>query len=592
MLVELGHWALWCAALIATLGSCNTPRTRAQTTTACLLCILLATTTLSHALMALDWSVRYVAEHTHSTLPLAYRFAALWSAHEGSMLLWVLVCSLWCWALVHHHNHRLPEELLTWATRFALWLLAAFLFFVLLTSNPFERLLPIPPQEGLDLNPLLQDAALMIHPPLLYLGYLGFLLPCALAAAALKTPQWRNQAMEAMTPWTRLSWAFLTLGIALGSFWAYYELGWGGWWFWDPVENASLMPWLCGLLLMHSNKHARNHPAWVLFLALLTFSFSVMGTFLVRSGVISSVHSFASDSTRGLWLLLIWTILSVTTLSAWLVRLKQGHLQGHKGSAQLTTWVAFETLLFLMLVVIAAGTLYPLLHEALYQEELSVGAPYFNEALRPFAMLLLVGMGVVPFWSTKKTHLLGLAGALLGVLLLQGSAQAVWWTLLAWTALMHLTHLAQKQRLWMMLGHLGLFVSLTGMSLDAFYATHKVAHMSVGEQLVVAGAPVRLIAVWDEPGEAFDTQKAELQVGPYVMRPERRAYHARGIMTSEVALKATLTHDWYVALGGTTDEGRLMVRIQKHPGVRLIWLGALVMALGALGACCATRKRP
>ncbi|MDZ5460955.1 heme lyase CcmF/NrfE family subunit [Azohydromonas lata] len=583
-------------------------------------CALLALSLagLAWSFVALDFSVRYVANHSHSTLPLAYRVAAVWGSHEGSMLLWLLVLALWG-AAVARFSRSLP-------TLFALRLLgglgllvAAFGLYVLLASSPFTRLLP-PPADGADLNALLQDPAMVVHPPALYLGYVGFAVPFAFALAVLWERELQPQWARWLRPWVLVSWALLSLGIGLGSAWAYYVLGWGGWWFWDPVENAALLPWLVGTALLHVLAVAQRRggqTAAVLLLCIGGFALALVGTFIVRSGVVTSVHAFASDPRRGLFILALVAALIGGALALWALRPPRA------AAATAHALLSRETLLLsnLLLMAVAAAsvllaTLYPMALEALGGARISVGAPYFEAVMLPLLAPAVFLMGAAPFaaWGRAAArplaHRLRWAAAASAVA--AGAAMALLghWSplfglglwLAGWifaTTLQQVLHQPRAGRAaWgMRLAHLGVGVFVLGVCAVKGLEVERELPLAVGDGAALGPYRVQLLAVQPLQGVNHDGVQARVEVwrGTELvaqLSPQRRAFRAQDQTLAVPAIDRSPWRDLYVALGDPLGAGRWAVRLQLKPMVNWIWAGVLLMALGgALAALDAQYRR-
>lgn len=577
-----------------------------------LLMVAIAYGLLTWAFLQHDFSVAYVATNSNSLLPRAYQFTAVWSAHEGSLLLWVLFLCIWT-ALVARFSRSLPAPVIARVLAVLGMVALGFIAFTLFTSNPFERLLP-GADEGRDMNPLLQDVGMIFHPPLLYTGYVGFAVAFAFAIAALIDGRIDAQWMRWARPWTNIAWAFLTLGIALGSFWAYYELGWGGWWFWDPVENASFMPWLVGTALLHSQAVTEKRGTfrgWTLLLAIAAFSLSLLGTFLTRSGVITSVHAFASDPQRGLFILALLVIVIGGSLLLYALRApKMETGQPFAASSRETFLLANNLLLTAAAAMILLGTLYPLFAEALDLGKISVGPPYFGllfvllmaplVALVPFGPLtrwqredigrplrwlapwaaLAAVAGVITFFAwpngTAKTAF-GIAGA---VWMLAGTARFVWSRLTSngsrFTA----------EMLGMVLAHAGIGIFVAGVFLTESTSIEKDVAAKPGQSFELRGHDFLFQGVEKHPGPNFIADRGTVVVSRdgrevAVMHPEKRAYASGGQVMTEAALDGGLSRDLYVALGEPLDQdGTWALRLYVKPFIRLIWLGALFMALG------------
>jgi cytochrome c-type biogenesis protein CcmF len=577
---------------------------------------------LTWAFIVQDFSVEYVARNSNSSLPMHYRVSAVWGSHEGSLLLWEWILCLWTFA-VALFSKGLPDAFRARTLAILGWVSCGFLLFVIVTSNPFTRLLPAA-ADGLDLNPLLQDPGLIIHPPMLYMGYVGFSVAFAFAVAALLGKQVDRDWVRWSRPWTHVAWAFLTLGIALGSWWAYYELGWGGWWFWDPVENASFMPWLVGTALLHSQAVTEKRGTfrnWTPLLAISAFSLCLLGTFLVRSGVLTSVHAFASDPTRGVFILAYLAVVVGGSLLLFAIR-APSMVQGSNFAG-----VSRETLLLinnLMLTVIAAmvltGTLYPLLLDALDAGKISVGPPYFGLmfALLLIPIALALPVGFYSRWQNDSLRriardLLGpaviamLTGILVAVTLptaggwgIAGSAAAGW--VIASTLQYYVRRLRGERKpgrseTGMVLAHLGVGVFLIGASLTNPVSQEKHLRMEAGDSFEMAGYNFVFEGTRVVEGPNFNADRGEFVVfrdGKEIERmyPEKRQYRSGQVMT-EAALDPGLTRDLYVSLGEPLDAmGRAWaVRIYHKPFVRFIWMGALLMTFGGFLAASDKRYR-
>jgi cytochrome c-type biogenesis protein CcmF len=583
---------------------------------------------LTYAFMVDDFSVAYVAHNSNSALPWYYKFSAVWGAHEGSLLLWAFILAGWTFA-VAVFSRQLPEDMLARVLGVMGLISIGFLLFLIVTSNPFERLLPQVPVDGRDLNPLLQDFGLIVHPPMLYMGYVGFSVAFAFAIAALLGGRLDAAWARWSRPWTLVAWAFLGLGIALGSWWAYYELGWGGWWFWDPVENASFMPWLVGTALIHSLAVTEKRgvfKSWTVLLAIAAFSLSLLGTFLVRSGVLTSVHAFATDPERGVFILVF--LLMVVGGSLTLFALRAPVVKSQVGFG---LW-SRETLLLvnnLLLVVATAmillGTLYPLLLDALSGAKLSVGPPYFNAMFVPLigALMVTLGVGILVRW--KDTPLKWLLGMLTPVLItsvvLGGLGSLLFgdfnWAVLAvsllaaWVAIASIRDLLDKTRhkgllkgmrslapsYWgMHLAHLGLAVCAIGVVLTSHQSAERDLRLAPGESLSLGGYEFVFEGAVHHEGPNFTSDKATIRVLDgdkqiATLHPEKRLYTVQQMPMTEAGIDAGFTRDLYVALGEPLGDGAWAVRVHIKPFVRWIWLGALMMGLGGVLAASDRRYR-
>lgn len=583
---------------------------------------------LTWAFISDDFSVAYVASNSNSALPWYYKFSAVWGAHEGSLLLWALILGGWTFA-VSVFSRQLPEVMLARVLGVMGMISIGFLSFLIITSNPFKRLLPNMPADGNDLNPLLQDFGLIVHPPMLYMGYVGFSVAFAFAIAALLGGRLDAAWARWSRPWTIIAWAFLSVGIVLGSWWAYYELGWGGWWFWDPVENASFMPWLVGTALIHSLAVTEKRgvfKSWTVLLAIAAFSLSLLGTFLVRSGVLTSVHAFAADPERGVFIL--GFLLAVVGSSLTLFAIRAPVVKSQVGFA---LW-SRETLLLvnnLVLVVTAAmillGTLYPLVLDALSGAKLSVGPPYFNALFLPLMALLMVviAVGVLVRWKdTPVKWLVGMLGpVLVGSLVLGVLAAFVLgdfhWAVLAvgclsaWVLLAGVRDLLDKTRhkgllkgarsltrsYWgMQLAHAGIAVCALGVVLSSQYSAERDLRLSPGESVELGGYRFVFEGAAHHEGPNFTSDKGTVRVLDgdrqiAVLHPEKRLYTVQQSMMTEAGIDAGFTRDLYVALGESLGDGAWAVRVHVKPFVRWIWLGGLLMGLGGVLAAFDPRYR-
>jgi cytochrome c-type biogenesis protein CcmF len=578
---------------------------------------------LLQAFISNDFSVLYVAEHSNSHLPIQYRIAAIWGGHEGSLLLWSLLLTLWTIAVALFSKH-LPEEMVARVIGVMGLISVGFLLFMLFTSNPFDRLLPAAP-DGRDLTPLLQDPGLVIHPPMLYMGYVGFSVAFAFALSALLGGELDATWARWSRPWTTVAWVFMTLGIALGSWWAYYELGWGGWWFWDPVENASFMPWLVGTALIHSLAVTEKRGAfksWTVLLAIAAFSLSLLGTFLVRSGVLTSVHAFATDPKRGIFILSFLVVVIGASLLLFAWRAPKIGLGGKfdiisRESMLLTN----NVLLSVASASVFLGTLYPLFMDALGFGKLSVGSPYFNTVFVPLMVPLIIMMGLGPIARWKQASLPDIwvrvrwafAASLLIALLLPVILGA-WTPLIAmgfmlafWvitTALLDLRkRLGKKgsliQRIkgqslsyyGMQLAHLGIAVFVIGVTMVKGYETERDVRMEVGDTVEAGGYVFRFDGVDELEGPNYHAARGHVAItknGKIIgeLNPEKRNYNASGMPMTEAAIESGLLGDLYVSLGEPIPDsnGAWAVRVYVKPFVDWIWIGCLLMALGGVFA--------
>ena len=567
---------------------------------------------LTWAFVSQDFSVKYVADNSNSLLPMVYRYTAVWGSHEGSLLLWTLILACWN-AAVALFSRRLPQPVVARVLGVLGIVGFGFVAFLIFTSNPFIRLLPAA-AEGHDLNPLLQDPGMIIHPPMQYVGWAGFSVPFAFAIAALLDGKVDARWLRWTRPWTNVAWAFLTVGIGLGSWWAYYELGWGGWWFWDPVENAAFMPWLVGAALIHSQavtEKRGSFAGWTLLLAIAAFSLSLIGTFLVRSGVLTSVHAFAADPSRGLFILIFLSV--VIGGSLLLYALRAGKLApgaGFQPASRETLLLLNNLLLASACAMILLGTLYPLLADALEMGKISVGPPYFGLL---FLVLMTPLVALVPFgpltrWQRDQPSrvmallwpwlLLALA---LGVLAFFTAPQGPWksalgvagaaWVILgtlrfAWDRLRNSGRMTAE--MWgMVLAHVGIGVFLAGALLVEARNVQKEVALQPGQSLQVGNLQFVFLGVDRARGPNYDSDRGHVRVlrdgrELATLNPEKRAYAAGGQVMTEADIRPGLAGDIYVALGESLGDGAWAVRVHIKPFVRWIWLGALLMALGGL----------
>ena len=584
---------------------------------------------LTNAFVQHDFSLLYVAQNSNSALPLPYRISAVWGAHEGSLLLWVFILSAWAFA-VTVFDSALPEEFVGLVLAAMAAVSIGFLLFMLFTSNPFERLLEVP-TDGADLNPLLQDPGLIIHPPLLYMGYVGTAVAFGFAIATLI--QGRLSAISArwIRPWVVASWCFLTIGIALGSWWAYYELGWGGWWFWDPVENASFMPWLLGTALIHSiavTEKRGSFKNWTLLLAIATFALSLLGTFLVRSGVLTSVHAFATDPARGVFILALFAVLigGSLILYAWRGPATFGG-NAFSGASRETFLLINSVLLAIATATVLLGTLFPLAHEALGLGKISVGPPYFNLVFSLVMTPLVIALAFGQFarWKSDSLRRLsanfvyGLSGAVvvsvasyftlggnqfllagfgvfLGALIVATCCKGIW------DRCAGRTHTAL--RIWRLprafkgqiLAHVGFAMTLIGATVTSFYAVDEHIKMTPKDSQTIGQYEFSFVGLRNFEGPNYRATEAHFIVKDGKKKiaelyPQKRLYHVRNMPMTEAGILPGFTRDLYVSLGEPLDDGAWSVRVHFKPLVRWIWLGAVLMALGGLIALSDPRLR-
>lgn len=557
-----------------------------------------------------DFSIKYVANHSHTDLPLIFKVSAVWGAHEGSLLLWAWVLTVWSAVAAYKARHFEAHFSLNFMGILGLISLG-FLLFLLLTSSPFERLLTVPLQ-GRSLNPLLQDIGLAIHPPILYMGYVGLAIPFAFALAILLKGQFTPNLAAWLRNWVLVAWAFLTLGIAIGSWWAYYELGWGGWWFWDPVENASLLPWIVATALIHSlmlTQTRNQFQSWTIFLAILAFSLSLLGTFLVRSGVLTSVHAFTTDPSRGIFILVYMMLVVGISLSLFSAKAPQlTHKKPFAVLSKETLLLLNNVILMTMMGTILLGTLYPLLLDALNLGKISVGAPYFNTVLLPLTIILavLMGLGFNLQWREMSGKTLfnkirwplllsGLIAFLVPLLLLPDMKPlaVVGLLLSSWIGLTALLHLktSRWQALPATLGHLGFSVTLTGIFLTSIYSIEQDVRLEVGQSVQIKDYSLTFDSLERLAHSNYLVSRAHLTLhksgSPLSqLQPEKRTYFTQTMPMTEAAIEANLFEDVFVALGEplpSADHSEAWsFRLQVKPFIRWIWLGALLMALSAV----------
>jgi cytochrome c-type biogenesis protein CcmF len=632
MIPELGHYALVLALALGLIQSV-VPVIGARRYDAVLMRLANYTALMQFAFVALsflaliicyvtsDFSVATVYENSHSMMPLVYRVTSVWGNHEGSMLLWVLILSLFG-ALVAGFGGNLPTTLKAYVLSVQSWIACAFYLFILITSNPFLRL-PQAPFEGHDLNPILQDIGLAIHPPLLYLGYVGFSIAFSFAIAALIEGRIDAAWARWVRPWTLAAWIFLTVGIAMGSYWAYYELGWGGFWFWDPVENASLMPWLAGTALLHSAVVMEKRNAlkiWTLLLAILAFSLSLIGTFLVRSGVLTSVHTFANDPARGVFILAILVIFigGGLTLFAWRApMLKQGGL--FAPISREAALVLNNLFLTTACLTVFVGTLYPLALEALTGDKISVGPPFFNLTFAPLFIPLLLAMPFGPLMAWKRGDIFGAAQRLMAAFGIAFIVIVLTFTvgdrssilapfgigLAAFVMIGAMVDIAERIGLFRVsfsvvrqraaglprsawgtaLAHTGIAVTLLGIVCVSAWASERIVALKPSETVSISGYELSFDGVVQRSGAnyrelaaRFTVREGGVPIG--VMEPSKRSFASRSTTTTEAALMTRGVSQLYLSLGDTNSDGSVSVRLYHKPMVLLIWLGAVVMGLG------------
>lgn len=633
MLAELGHYSLVIALVMSLLLSIypmwGAYRNHQQMmalakplAVGMFLFTLFSYIALTHAFYTDDFSVAYVAHHSNSLLPWYYKITAVWGGHEGSFLLWVLIFSVWTVA-VAILSKGIPAPMVARVLSILGMVAIGFYLFMLLASNPFELLLPFYPIDGRDLNPLLQDFGMIIHPPMLYMGYVGFSVAFAFAISALISGKLDSTWARWSRPWTIAAWGFLSVGIALGSWWAYYELGWGGWWFWDPVENASFMPWLVGTALMHSlavTEKRKIFKSWTVLLAISAFSLSLLGTFLVRSGILVSVHSFATDPTRGLFILGILAVVVGGSLVLYAIRAPQLKSVGrYELFSREVLLIGNNLLLTAATIVVLLGTLLPLVHKELGMGSISIGAPFFNQMfiylVVPFVFLLTIGplsrwkkqspkalqkqvviaFGIsisaallVQFGNDKISYMATL-GLVLSFWVLVSTVQEIMQRIDGIESASVFTKLSKltPSHWGMVMGHVGFAVTLIGITLVSNFEQEKDLRMSPSDQISLGGYEFTLIAVETLEGPNYGGHVGLVDVhenGDFVtqLRAEKRFYPVQRSSMTEAGIDSGLTRDLFVALGEQLNSGAWALRIYVKPFVNWIWAGALLMAIGGI----------
>ena len=638
MIPELGNFALMLAALVAVMqgvlpiAGTLVRRPQMQVTlqslarpTAALQFVLVAFAfgALATSFLNNDFSVLYVSQHSNSLLPKPYQFAAVWGGHEGSLLLWVLLLALWSVA-VAVFSRSLPLDMVARVIGVLGLISVGFLLFILITSNPFERLLPAA-LDGKDLNPLLQDPGLVIHPPMLYMGYVGMAVAFAFAVSALMSGRLDAAWARWSRPWTVVAWTFLTFGIGLGSWWAYYELGWGGWWFWDPVENASLMPWLVGTALIHSlmvTEKRGSFKAWTVLLAIAAFSLSLLGTFLVRSGVLTSVHAFASDPKRGVFILVFLAVVVGASLTLFAWRAPRVALGGRMELVSRESFLlANSVLLVVATAAVLLGTIYPLIIDALNMGKLSVGPPYFNAVFAPLLVptVFLMIPGSVARWREANVReiahklLWTFAGAVVLAVLLPfvlggwsiGAAFGLFlgcWVALG-TAQQVVERVGKPGRIgasfWgQHTAHLGMAVLVIGITGVKCYEVERDVRMRIGDVVTIAPYTFRLNSLDEVRGPNYKAVRADVQVLRNdkiieILQPEKRRYFSSAMAMTEAGIDSGFMRDLYVSLGEPLDDARTewSMRVYYKPFVPWLWGGVLLMVLGGVLAALDRRYR-
>ena len=634
MIVEIGHFALILAACVALVqgvlplaGTINdNQRWQALAKPAATLQFLLIAfsfAVLAHGALTDDFSIKYIAGHSNSLLPTQYKFASVWGGHEGSLLLWMLMLSGWTLA-VAIFSRTLPLAMVARVIGILGLVSTGFLMFILITSSPFERLLPAP-LDGKDLNPLLQDPGLVIHPPMLYMGYVGFSVAFAFAVSALLSGRMDAAWARWSRPWTIVAWIFMTAGIALGSWWAYYELGWGGWWFWDPVENASLMPWLFGTALIHAlmvTDKRGGFKAWSVLLAIGAFSLSLLGTFLVRSGVLTSVHAFASDPKRGVFILIFLAVVVGVSLTLFAWRAPKATLGGKMGLVSRESMlIANSVLLVVATGAVLLGTIYPLIVDALNLGKLSVGAPYFNAVFVPLMVpvVFLMVPGGIAHWREARWAQLGhdlrlpaLAAVVAGIAIWTLTERGTWlagmgMALATWVVVGLLMQIFIRMKkpgrippsFWgMHLAHLGIAVITVGITMVKSYEVERDVRMGLNDTVTIENYSFELTGVSDVDGPNYKALRGDIKVtkdGKYLemLYPEKRKYFSSAMPMTEAGIDSGLFRDLYVSLGEPIEGERLQwsVRVFYKPFVSWLWYGAILMVLGGLLAVSDRRYR-
>ena len=632
MIAELGNYALGLSLAIALLlaalplwgaekGNDQLMALARPMTYGLFLALTVAFGALFYAFAVNDFTVQYVVNNSNSNLPLRYRLSAVWGSHEGSLLLWIWLLTLWSTA-VAWFSKPLPQEAVSRVLGIMGIVSVGFLLFVLFTSNPFDRTFPNFPVDGRELNPLLQDVGLIFHPPLLYMGYVGFSVAFAFSIASLMTGKLDTAWARWSRPWTMAAWVFITLGIVLGSWWADDELGWGGWWFWDPVENASLMPWLAGTALLHSlavTEKRGSFKAWTVLLAIMAFSLCLLGTFLVRSGILVSVHAFASDPTRGLYILVYLIVVIGGSLGLYAV--KGGQIRSRDNAERYsreTMLLLNNILLMTALAVVFLGTLLPLVHKQLGLGSISIGAPFFDQMfliiMTPFALLLGVGPlvkwrrdqfssirtpvvisvilmviagFVLPFWLQDKLTVSSVLGTMMAVIIALLSLYELQQRATHRSGFFPgLTKLSRFH--WgMFLAHLGVAMTVWGIAFSQNYSVERDVRMNVGDSVEIAGYEYKFQGISNADGPNYAGGKAQVDIlkngkTEATLFAEKRFYTVSKMTMTEAAIDWGLTRDLYVALGESLGDGSWALRLYYKPFIRWIWLGGVFMALGGL----------
>ncbi len=635
MIPELGHFAIilaLCFALIqgvvplcvrASQSTTNNPFATVSQTAAIgqFLFLGFAMLCLIASFLVNDMSVVYVQEHSHQLLPFIYRVGAAWGGHEGSLLLWCLILSGWTVSfIIMNHAGNISRHVIMLLG----FISAGFIVFLFFTSDPFLRVFPTAPVVGDDLTPVLQDPGLIFHPPMLYMGYVGFAIAFAFAISALITGKWEKAWAEALRPWVILPWSFLSCGIVLGSWWAYRELGWGGWWFWDPVENASLLPWLSATALIHAlivSEKRQVFKGWTILLAIVTFTLSLLGTFLVRSGILVSVHTFANDPTRGIFLLGYLAVIIGGAFTFYSVRIKNFYQAPNFELFSRETFLLINTVVMLTAVAtICLGTLYPIILDALNLEKISVGEPYFNTVFLPIMLPILLLMGFAPHvnWGKqsfsvlwKKLHLALITSFLLSVILpwvfgfsfhwisCLGIFFAIWIILATGQYALQLLRARKKieiQHSAMIIGHIGIAILALGITLNKTYSEERQVKIQTGETVTLAGYHFTLSHILKTRNENYESTTAYFNVWKtthheQILQADQRVYTSHEQSLSKPGILANPWRDLYLALGSPLPNGGWSIRLYYKPFVRWIWFGGLMLLIGGLLSLLHYRKR-
>jgi cytochrome c-type biogenesis protein CcmF len=619
---ELGHLSLAFAAALsligcitgfvgARLGHAQLQASTVSLTVGQFVFVLLSFAALIAAFVTDDFSVAYVASHSNTILPWYYKASAAWGGHEGSFLLWILIMTVWMVVLAFRGKHY-PASLFTNVLAVLCLLNLGFICFALFTSNPFERLIPLTPADGGDLNPQLQDFGFIVHPPFLYVGYVGLAVPFAFALAALLERKVDAAWARWSRTWANIAWAFLTVGIALGSWWAYYELGWGGWWFWDPVENASFMPWLAATALIHSlavTEKRGTFKSWTLLLAITAFSLCLLGAFIVRSGVLTSVHAFAVDPERGTYILIFLALVVGASLTLYAARAGSQWVEVSYGVFSREFFMLINNLILVVsLAVVLWGTLAPIGYEAVSGEHYSIGPPFFNMFFVPLMLALSVALALVPALNWKKTSFADLRFVVTWLLGASAVIAVIAWFIVdpmmlsvaaalglaLWIAIGHGYDVVRRIRksaslprayLGMTAAHLGFAMSVAGIAVTATLSTEEDVRMAPQETRTLGFAEVRFLGVTGVTGPNYSAQEGIFLItkedgDTFELRPQKRRYVSGNVMT-EASIRPGFFSDTYISLGEPLADGAWAVRLHYKPMVRWVWLGALLMALGA-----------